>query len=94
MIMILSSDLVWRNCIVKLWRFDVEVPKWQNRQYHTLNGFPGTVVYILPPLANLMGRSQFDSGLRVMRTACTLHARAELTVKNRSSASTLPFCTY
>ena len=35
--MILSSNLVWLDDIAKLWAFEVEGSKWQNRQYHTLN---------------------------------------------------------
>lgn len=34
--MILSSNLVWLDDIAKLWAFEVEGSKWQNRQYHTL----------------------------------------------------------
>ena len=41
--MILSSNLVWLDDITKLWAFEVEESKWQNRQYHTLN----FIVYLL-----------------------------------------------
>ena len=37
--MILSSNLVWLDDIAKLWAFEVEGSKWQNRQYHTLSSF-------------------------------------------------------
>ena len=44
--MILSSNLVWLDDITKLWAFEVEESKWQNRQYHTLTQRQETIDYV------------------------------------------------